>query len=933
MAEEFTPLSRMEIHNEEAAASIAQYLDGGQAGGPSTSEQAALLPDDHLARFMNNAITYEEYVALSSEFPDETDVEQLADDEPIASTSAGAGGKQKKKTGGKKALFADLQLPDDLLEQFRLDKQSGEFAMSAAREGEQPGGSERPSKAPRLARRQNKVVDNLMGQANVAYANNRIEEALSFLREAIRQDPRLPDAYQQISDIYAERNQAGRAFEYRLLAAHLDARTTAADWAEIGEAAVQLERIEEAAACYGSAVRCEPWNWFYYEKRIELLEALGLSKFAMRIRLNAAQAIDCRRSGMDFEWLQALIKTAAEHYIACMDEEKAMETLKVFLLRCHEFGRTADVQLLALLAMWISRERYEECVKAILSLCPGIQALTADETPAMEITVSNLGYTIEPFMPPTVDHFTIAETVNTVVLGKLIVCLLHLQQLKPVDSLVDVLLKRAIHDAEEENVFLEIGRAYHKAELFNHGLAYMRRLLELDAFAGNPDALFVLGTLEHSRGHPEEALRMYRAVLDTHPAYVTARINLSTILQQRGETEAALQILMDYDLDSCSQLPDERLLMRQAEVLEDRKQSEAYVRCIRMLLVPYFFVIFKDQNYTKRSRTRATQCGVLYKTMIEVLRGSPIEKQIKRQGAVAVAEGRTSDLLSATDLHDHCLRLVETFYEQRRFKEALEIVCLANLQPKIQTSPLSTFFDLILLVSTRAGAFQLAFEYLRYIYSNLPNKTVGMSPVAVEAYHERMYNAINFVFCHYQNIAYHRFTVRAEVRTPCDQLRVISGNNSLVTGSYRHAISEYLQVWSRNKKDPLMTLLIALTFTHMACKKDISGKHMLAMRGIAFMQRYREKRGALKQEVFYNIGRLFHQLGILPAAIHFYKRTLNETEPPTILTAGEGGEQERVERADRYDLRPCAAHNLALIYEYSGNLPLARSYLEQWCVI
>ena len=91
-----------------------------------------------------------------------------------------------------------------------------------------------------------------MGQANVAMAAGRCEEALSYLRETIRQDPRWPAAYLQIAHIYSENNQPSRAFEYRLLAAHLDSKSTALDWAELGDTAVQLERIEEAAACYGN---------------------------------------------------------------------------------------------------------------------------------------------------------------------------------------------------------------------------------------------------------------------------------------------------------------------------------------------------------------------------------------------------------------------------------------------------------------------------------------------------------------------------------------------------------------------------------------------------------------------------------------------------------------------------------------------------------
>lgn len=96
------------------------------------------------------------------------------------------------------------------------------------------------------------MIDGLIGQANLAYAKQKTEEALDFLREAIREDPRHPDPYLQISSIYADQGQESKSFEYRLLGAHLDSKTSGVDWAEIAEIAVSLERFEEATACYGN---------------------------------------------------------------------------------------------------------------------------------------------------------------------------------------------------------------------------------------------------------------------------------------------------------------------------------------------------------------------------------------------------------------------------------------------------------------------------------------------------------------------------------------------------------------------------------------------------------------------------------------------------------------------------------------------------------
>lgn len=850
--------------------------------------------------------------------------------------------KKKKSKKKERAVFSDVSIPVEIRNQLQFNSESGEFATSVSAQNRSVNSApstsalfaaEKSKQPKQRGRKQNKTIDGLIGQANLSYAKLKIDEALSFLREAIRQDPRHPDAYNQISNIYVDQNQPGRGFEYRLLGAHLDSSTVAAEWAEIGETAVKLERIEEATACYGNAVRCEPDNWFYYEKRIELLEALDLTRFAMKVRLQAAQAISCKTSRVDFDWLQSLIKTAAEYYINVNDEEKAMEALKIFLLRCHEFKRSADVQHLALLKMWIERERYEECVKSILALCPSIKAVDEDGSPSMNITVTHMSYQFKPFLPPTMSHFEVQEAANTSILGRLVVCLLHLGRLDPINSIVDILLKRAIHDTEEEEVILDIGRTYHKMAYYNNGIVFIERILELDIFERNPDALFLFALFEQARGNQSKALDLYQLILEIQPNYVNARINMSTILQNSGHADAALQSLMDHDLDLCAQLPDERLLIRQADVLYEQSRLDLYVRCVRMLMVPYFYAIYKFEDFSRRNRARSTQCNVLYRTMLAYLLDTPIEKQIKRQGTVAFAEERPKDNLSAENLHDYCLKVIEILYDQKRYKEMLQFICLASLEPKISNTGTLTFLNMTLFGCIKAGHYPLAFEYLRYLHTTFSTKTATLENDVVESFSERLYNAMNYVFCHHQDVPYHRYIIRAETKNPdVKQLQMISGNNSLATGSYRHALDEYLKVWDQNRSDPLTALLVALTFTHLSCKKDINSRHLLAMRGIAFMQIYEELRG-LSQESLYNNGRLLHQLSMYAGAVYFYNRVLKETSPIKIAKTVEATGEVKIETAEHYDLKRFAAHNLALIYENNGNRELARTILETYCKI
>lgn len=94
------------------------------------------------------------------------------------------------------------------------------------------------------------MLDGLIGQANLEHARGNTNEAITLLNEAIRQAPRNINAYIQISNVYADLNQMDKSFEYRLLAAHMATRTPAEEWAEIGDMALALERLEEASSCY-----------------------------------------------------------------------------------------------------------------------------------------------------------------------------------------------------------------------------------------------------------------------------------------------------------------------------------------------------------------------------------------------------------------------------------------------------------------------------------------------------------------------------------------------------------------------------------------------------------------------------------------------------------------------------------------------------------
>ncbi|VDM79101.1 unnamed protein product [Strongylus vulgaris] len=162
----------------------------------------------------------------------------------------------------------------------------------------------------------------------------------------------------------------------------------------------------------------------------------------------------------------------------------------------------------------------------------------------------------------------------------------------------------------------------------------------------------------------------------------------------------------------------------------------------------------------------------------------------------------------------------------------LVVCCYAFLQPRITKSDKSaTFQNLLYFCAIKAQCWTVAFEYVRW-YHSLTNTAYQLTlPNGREVLSRRLFNAMNYVFVHSQNVSYHRYVMRTLSKSPGNYaLQIISGNNSLITGTYRHALGEYLRVWNQNKNNPLVCLLLALTFTHMSCKKDLSSRHMIAIR-------------------------------------------------------------------------------------------------------
>ncbi|CAI4225179.1 unnamed protein product [Auanema sp. JU1783] len=938
---------------------VVDHLVGEE--GQDSADEGGVAAERNFDRYMRGEIEYNEYMRLTGgqtveeeleeghledEEDEENDIDDEDDEEDITGDDTCDEMAVKREVGS-----------FDVVKRERYQEPTDEYITPSSKASELPAHVRHimnevvnedanhevmaPSRSERerIPRKLSKTMDALLGQANLIYARGQTKEALTMLLEVIRQEPRNAIPYQQVSDIYGELGDQEKSLQYGLLSAHLDTRTSAETWSRWGELSKELKLLQESAACFGRAIRVEPQNWHHYEKRIECLDELGLRPISMKTRLQAAQMISHQDTGLDFEWFHSLIKAVAQYYIMINDEDRAISALEAFVLRSKEFGKTADGQHETLIGMWMSKNRYTEAAKSILALCEGIRVLSPEqEENVLNITLSNGTYAVDPFPPPEKSVFSLDENFSIITLTRLIVCFIGIDQIGLASSLKELLLARNLSRKGEEPYILDVARAYYNVEAFKVCKVFLEQLQEWHNLYENDELWFIYGnTLSVLRDNG--AMEAFERALQLNPSHVDARINLSTLQQKAGDTEKALETLQGYDLDTCTHLPDERLLIRQADVLFEQKKTDQFVRCVRMLLTPHFYEIHRQPDLLHKRRQSKTISGIQLSNTLRVvamntIQNSSFEKFVKRLGSIAAKEGRCTDDIDPIMLHDYCLKLIECFMSVEKYHDMLIVCCYAFLQPRLNKFKKSSNFQNILyFAAIKANSWALAFEYVRWFHTimNSPN---GSHVVAIEKkdiLHKRIFNAMNYVFCHSQNVSYHRYIMRALAKTPENQaLQTISGNNSLITGTYRHALGEYLRVWSTDKKNPLISLLLALTFTHMSCKKDLSSRHMIAVRAIGFMKVYQKNR-TCQQEVYYNIARMFHQMSITPIAIHYYEKVLSEPSPIISIIDEEGNE--KFERVKRYNLEKLAAHNLALIYRSSGNDYLARKMYEQYVVI
>uniref|UniRef100_A0A8C7L6X1 Ral transcription factor IIIC subunit 3 n=1 Tax=Oncorhynchus kisutch TaxID=8019 RepID=A0A8C7L6X1_ONCKI len=717
------------------------------------------------------------------------------------------------------------------------------------------------SKLPRALR-------GLMGEANIRYARGDKEDAVLMCMEIIRQAPLAYEPFSTLAMIYEDQGDMEKSLQFGLIAAHLNP-SDCEEWVKLADMSLEQDNIRQAIICYTKAIKYDPSNVRYLWERCSLYEQVGEHKQSM----DGYRRILNLLPPTDGEHFMQLSRDMAKSYYESSDLPSAMGVMEEALRRHPELVTDESINMAA--ELYIANHQHDKALQVLVQFC-GIVLERGEPKPDLVVVP---------------DHVPVDIRV------KLMVCLIHQHVYRPLDSMLTSLMEQS--PEELGDLYLDVAEAFLDQGEYNSALPLLSALVCSERYN------LAVVWLRHAEclkalGHMEVAVKSYNRVVQMAPLHLEARLCLSTLQQQLGRPLCALKALEPmYDPDTLAQdasaaQQELKLLLHRSTLLRSQGRLDDYLDTMLTMLAMLLKVAMTRAQVCVKARMWA---GVRHLRLVKVSKDlvSDIHDQ---EAAYQDISGKTS-VLSREDwwlLLVRCAELLVdsslefySFYDVKVKRKELEFFGLS-----------AAFLD---------HNYRKAYDYIRLTLMEKQEWPM-------------LWNVFNQVTLHSQDVRHHRFCLRLMMKNPDNHaLCVLSGHNALVSGSFKHALGQYVQAFRSNPDEPLYSLCVGLTFFHMASQKFVVKRHPLILQGFSFLWRYVEQRGPC-QESMYNLGRALQQMGLAHLAIHYYHKALSF--PPLTL---EGIADDQV------DLRREIAFNLSIIYQASGNTEMVRHLINTYCTV
>ncbi|XP_065657266.1 general transcription factor 3C polypeptide 3 isoform X2 [Hydra vulgaris] len=743
-----------------------------------------------------------------------------------------------------------------------------------------------------------------LGQANMLVAKGDFKQAAEICMDVVKEVPSSGEPFKTLSFIYDEQGNKEMALQYALVSAFLDCKD-AQEWRDLAQRCINEGSETQALACYDRACKvlstdaCLQWDraTMYFEKQ-DYRKTLDILFTIMKII-----------KPTHLEDFMVIAKEISKLYHKFGLTDRSREMLEVACKMCINIKDYESIHLLS--EMYMAIKEYDKLLKLIVKTCDvklpedvfkqkncginfseiaaqvsSIQFTDLSSHIVAKLTESSSQIIDQPsntvdICSKSVESFYVPVELPLDIRVKLAQGLVYLNELNYVESITEPLFSEDLNDVGD--LMLDLAESYYETGNYQLALKYLLELVDCAKFNQAAVWLKIAESFDYLN-EKEKSIDAYYMVLSLAPQHVSVRMTLASLLRSVGRADEAVTVISEYEVtfndnsETCvSELS--KLKVEECEML--------YKKCLKL---------YDECNY------KDFLCDGYILIHNYLLWSFGYQKQM---------------LIGRAQMWQFLLKMLNVAMDLKEHQKAIKLVNKAILFKPYQESR-KYRLELDYLQTTIyfvAGEYAKAFESFRILIMHETEEVIDKNTI---------WNLFALITNKMMDKRHHRYVLRLLFRKPLRvPLIMINGNNSFVSGTYKYAIGEYLRCFREWPTNPLTSLLLAVSYLHLACQKFHKTRHASIIQGLIFMFQYMSLRKE-NQESHYNMGRAFHQIGLVHFATFYYNKALE-------FPMHNENDSNKAEYHPFIDLHREAACNLAMIYKASGNIELAKKTLYKYC--
>ncbi|XP_044758559.1 general transcription factor 3C polypeptide 3 [Coccinella septempunctata] len=711
----------------------------------------------------------------------------------------------------------------------------------------------------------------LMGEANLRFAKGEIETAEQMCLEVIRQQPKAWEPYLTLSQIY-ESKDSSKCKGYLTIATYLNPSNTST-WCRLAEMALEEGNKREAIGFYSKSLVYDKKNLEVHYKRLELAKELGSQRLIIRFQEFLLAHIPEDRHEEIIERASNITKI----YHNQKKYLKALNVLRIPFKRVPQYVTLHHLNMM--LELLLLTDKYAECLDIFVDFCN-----------------FNFEIVVEQDESITINDYTMPNDISIDLKTKFVVCAIKLNCFDVANKIIDKIV-------EEEDVeivgdlYLDICEALIAKNKYDVALKLFIPLKKSKNYS------LAAVWLKYSEclaacGMKEQAIEGYYNVITLAPQHIEVLHPLAELLLEMKKEEEALQVMSYQATDRLNV----GVLISRMKLLKQIGHLEEFWNCLELLLSRHC-IVFRHISEIKHVLTPG-------KTIDKVQRVQKIREFISD----------TAKVIPNADTN--CVMEPEVEEEISLLKESIQFAMdnrdYANMEKFVMMALSSKKFEKYYEDLAHMGILACLYNGDHYHGYYLARDFVIKYPN-----NNYFWNLFN-LFTAQSDSRMHKFIYRFQQKPlaneACD---ILEANADFFFGNYHSALKYFMREF-RLTKSPYISFILGIILLHLGTiKKNTPQEVKMQLTETTtylflFYKAYRSKMA--EQEIFFNLGRMYSQLGITYLAVEYFKKVLEV-------------ENELLEQnPDILCLRYEAAYNLHLIYQKT-NKNQARNILIKYLTI